>query len=188
MEDNKNLDTNQNNENKNEETKTYTAEEVQELLQKEGDRRVSEALKKAEKKKNEAIKEAQKLAQMNEEEKYKYELDQREKAIAEKERALALAENKAQAASVLADKGISAKLVDFVVAEDAGTMMENIKLLEDEFKKSVKAEVEKRLSSNSPKKNLGNGDMTREEFMKLPTVKQQEIFENNPTLYNKMVG
>ena len=40
------------------ETKTYTQEEVNMLLQRESDRRVSEALKKAEKKNAEKVKEA----------------------------------------------------------------------------------------------------------------------------------
>lgn len=58
--------------------KTYTQAELDELLQKEGDRRVSEALKKAEKKNADKLKEAEKLAKMNEAEKYEYELKQRE--------------------------------------------------------------------------------------------------------------
>ena len=45
--------------------RTYTEEEVRELLQKEGDKRVSEAMKKAERKSQAKIKEAAKLAQMN---------------------------------------------------------------------------------------------------------------------------
>lgn len=44
------------------ETKTYTQEEVDALLQREGDKRVTEALKKQERKNAEKIKEAQKLA------------------------------------------------------------------------------------------------------------------------------
>ena len=40
--------------------KTYTQAELDELLQKEGDRRVSEALKKAEKKNADKLKEAEK--------------------------------------------------------------------------------------------------------------------------------
>ena len=64
-------------ENNNTEPKTYTQEEVDALLQKETDRRVSSALKKAEIKNQEKVKEAQRLAQMNEQEKYQYELEQR---------------------------------------------------------------------------------------------------------------
>ena len=128
--------TNQNQETQTQETqettpRTYTEEEVRELLQKEGDKRVSEAMKKAERKSQAKIKEATKLAQMNEEQKFQYELEQREKAIEAKEKELALAENKATASQVLADRGLSAKLVDMVVAEDADEMMDNIKIFVD---------------------------------------------------------
>lgn len=137
MEENKNLET-QNNGEGQEEKKLFTQEEVNELLQKETDRRVSSALKKQEEKNNAKLREAQKLAQMNEQEKYQYELEQREKAIIEKEKALALAENKNEASKILAEKGLSLELVEFVVAEDAETMNANITLLEKAFKASVK--------------------------------------------------
>ena len=87
--------------------KTYTQEEVDALLQKEADRRVTDALKKQERKNQEKVREAEKLAKMNEQEKYQYELEQREKAIAEKEKALALAENKNEASKILAEKSIT---------------------------------------------------------------------------------
>lgn len=167
--------------------KTYTEAEVQELLQKESDRRVSEAMKKAERKTQAKIKEAEKLAKMNDEERFQHELEAREKAIEEKERQLALAENKAQASSILAEKGLSAKLVDMVVAEDADTMMDNINLLDSAFKASVKAEVEKRLSSTTPKKNLPlDGTITKEQFRKMPLSQQAEIYKNNPELYQSL--
>ena len=171
-----------------EEKKTYTQEEVNELLQKEADRRVSQALQKQEKKNAEKLREAEKLARMNEQEKFQYELEQREKAIIEKEKALSLAENKNEAGKILADKGLSLSLVDFVVAEDAETMKRNIELLDREFKKSVKMEVEKRLSSSSPKRNLPPDEqITKESFAKLPLSKQQEIFISNPDLYKTLI-
>lgn len=171
-----------------EEKKTYTQEEVDELLQREADRRVSQALQKQERKNAEKVREAEKLARMNEQEKFQYELEQREKAIEEKERALSLAENKNEAGKILADKGLSLSLVDFVVAEDAETMNSNISLLEKAFKESVKREVEKRLSSSSPKRNLPPDEaMTKESFAKLPLSKQQEIYMSNPELYNQLI-
>ena len=169
------------------ETKTYTQEEVNMLLQRESDRRVSEALKKAEKKNAEKVKEAQKLAQMNENEKFQYELEQREKAIAEKEKALALAENKNTASQILADKGLSLSLVDFVIAEDAETMNSNIRLLEKAFKDSVKREVEKRLGSSAPKKNLPPDEtITKEQAKKMGIRDRQQLLMNNPELYNQL--
>lgn len=169
------------------ETKTYTQEEVDKMLQSEVDRRITSALKKQAKNNEAKIKEAQKLAQMNESEKYQYELEQREKAIAEKEKALALAENKNEASKILADKGLSLSLVDFVIAEDAETMNSNIRLLEKAFKDSVKREVEKRLGSSAPKKNLPPDEtITKEQAKKMGIRERQQLLMNNPELYAQL--
>ena len=167
--------------------KTYTEEEVQALLQQETDRRVTSALKKQEKKNQESVREAQKLARMNEAEKFQYELEQRELAIAKKEKELALMENKNIASKILADKGLSLSLVDFVVAEDADTMDANIKTLEKAFKASVKAEVEKRMGGATPKKaNAVNKQMTKEEFNKLPYTQMLALKQQDPELYRQL--
>lgn len=169
------------------ETKLYTQEEVDKMLQSEVDRRITSALKKQAKNNEAKIKEAQKLAQMNESEKFQYELEQREKAIAEKEKALALAENKNEASKILADKGLSLSLVDFVIAEDAETMNSNIRLLEKAFKDSVKREVEKRLGSSAPKKNLPPDEtITKEQAKKMGIRERQQLLMNNPELYAQL--
>ena len=169
------------------ETKTYTQEEVDKLLQSEVDRRITSALKKQAKNNEAKIKEAQKLAQMNESEKFQYELEQREKAIAEKEKALALAENKNEASKILADKGLSLDLVDFVIAEDAETMNSNIRLLDKAFKDSVKREVEKRLGSSAPKKNLPVEEtITKEKAVKMGIRERQNLLNSNPELYKTL--
>ena len=169
------------------ETKTYTQEEVDKMLQSEVDRRITSALKKQAKSNEAKIKEAQKLAQMNESEKYQYELEQRERAIEEKEKALALAENKNEASKILADKGLSLSLVDFVIAEDAETMNSNIRLLEKAFKDSVKREVEKRLGSSAPKKNLPPDEtITKEQAKKMGIRERQQLLMNNPELYAQL--
>ena len=167
--------------------KTYTQAELDALLQQETDRRVTAALKKQAQKNEAKVKEAEKLAQMNEQEKYEYQLQQREQAIAEKERELALAENKNAASKILAEKGLSLSLVDFVVAEDADTMDANIKLLEQAFNQSVKSEVEKRLASKAPRKNLPlEKTIERKDFLKMSTIELMELRENNPDLYNSL--
>lgn len=169
------------------EPKTYTQEEVDALLQSESDRRVTAALKKAEEKAKVKEREAEKLGRMNAQEKYEYELEQREKAIAEKERELTLAENKNEAGKILSEKGLSLTLVDFVVAEDAETMNENIKVLEKAFKDSVKAEVEKRMGSYNPKKNLPPDEaITKEKFAAMSLTEQAELYRTNPDLYTQL--
>lgn len=189
MEENKvtGVETTTTTENQNTQAKIYTQEEVDRLLQSESDRRVSEALKKADKKKQEAVKEAQKLAAMNEQEKYEYQLKQREEAIIAKEKALALAENKNEAGKILSEKGLSLSLVDFVVAEDADTMKANIDLLEKAFKASVKAEVEKRMGGNAPKKTVSEETLTKEKVKKMSLGDLNKLYNENPELYRKMM-
>ena len=104
MEENTNVGSVENTETSTE--KTYSESEVMALLQQETDRRVTSALKKQEEKFNNKLKESEKLARMNESEKFQYELEQREKAIIEKERQLALSENKNEASKILSEKGI----------------------------------------------------------------------------------
>lgn len=168
-----------------EQTFTFTQQELDDLIQRKCDQRVTQALKTAEKKQ----KEAEKLSKMSDTEKYQYQLEEREKQIAEKERALTLAENKNAVSKILAEKGISLALVDFCVDEDADEMDKKIKLLDAEFKKSVKAEVEKRLSSNTPKVGLPRDDsLTKEKFRKLSVIEQQELYRNNKELYEQLTN
>jgi len=185
MEENTNLETQAN---EGQDTpKTYTQEEVDALLQSETDRRVTSALKKAEEKNRAKVREAQKLSEMNAQQKYEYELEQREAAIRAKEIELTLAENKAEATKILADKGLSPDLVDLVVAEDAETMAGNISTLDKAFKQSVKAEVERRLGSNTPKKNLPPDEtITRERFAQMTLREQADLYNNNPELYKAL--
>ena len=163
--------------------KTYTQEEVDALLQKEGDRRVTEALKKAERKHADKEKEAAKLARMNATEKYEYELEQREREIERKERELTLAENKNTASKILAEKDIDLALVDFVVAEDAETMDENIKKLD----KAIKASVAKRLAGKAPVKAPEITEtITKESFAKMSVEDQYGLYRSNPELYKTL--
>ena len=185
MEENKNKEgLEQETDNGDEGAKTYTQEEVDALLQQETDRRVTAALKKQEAKNQKKVMEAKKLAAMDEQARYEYELEQREAAIAEKEKELAVAENRTAASKILNDRGIDLSLVDFVVAETAEDMMTNIDLLDKAFKKSVKTEVEKRLAGNTPKKGLAvDKSMTKEQFRKLSYNELVELKTNEPELY-----
>ena len=170
------------------EERTYTQSELDALLQAETDRRVTAALKKAEKKNAEKLKEAEKLSQMNEQQKFQYQLEQREAAIAEREKELALAENKAEASKILAEKGLSLQLVDFVVAESAEDMNANIQLLDKAFKESVKAEVNKRLAGNAPKKGLPlEKTITKEDFLKMSYAELTELKQNSPEIFESFI-
>ena len=113
----------------------------------------------------------------------------RELAIAEKEKALAIAENKAEASKVLADRGLAVALVDFVVSEDAETMKANIDLLDKAFTASVKAEVEKRMASNTPKRNLPTNEVIdKARFAKMTATELAELKRDNPDIYYSLLS
>lgn len=163
--------------------KMYTEAEAQQLA----DRRVTQALKTAQRDQLKKEREAEKLSKMNEQEKFEYQLQQREEAIAAKEKELALAENKAEATKILVEKGLAPELVDFIVAEDAETMSNNIKVLSAAFDRSVKAMVEQRLASKAPRQNLPlDKPISQAEFRKMGAVQLAMLQQNNPDLYEQL--
>ena len=163
--------------------KTYTEEEVQALLQREGDRRVTEAQKKFERKQADKEREAAKLARMNEEEKRNYENEKRARELDEWETRLKLAENKNEASKILAEKDIDLSVVDLVVAEDAETMHERIKLIE----KAVSTAVAKRLAGKTPMRAPEvNAPLTKDAFNKMTLKEQNDLYLNDPELYRKL--
>lgn len=166
---------------------TYTREEVEALLQAEADRRVAQALKKNERKTEKRIKEAERLAAMNEEERYSYEIEQREKAIAEKEAALRIQENKVEALKIMGEKGVPASLVDFIVREDADDTLANINLFDKEIKKAVAEEVKKRLGGSAPGTGAGGAmDVTPEAYKKMSIADRAALYQTNKELYEKL--
>ncbi|MGE4213598.1 MAG: DUF4355 domain-containing protein [Anaerotignaceae bacterium] len=142
MEENENI-------NVNEETTTEDtqAQETKTFTQADLDREISKLADKFEKKFSKRAEEAQKLASMNAEEKAKYEFEQRVKDLESKEKEWTLKENKYEASKILGEKGLPIAFADFIVATDAETMMANIKLFDNEFKKAVAKEVQARIGA-----------------------------------------
>jgi hypothetical protein len=164
------------------ENKTYTSSEVESMI----DSRISKAYEKWQKKASAQVTEAEKLARMSESEKASYEISQREKALADKEKALAVQENKIQAAKVMSDKGISLAFLDFIVSDDADAMMENIKLFQKELAKNIEAEVRKRMASGTPKVGGASAEVTVETFKKMGIAQRTELFNRDKDLYEKL--
>ena len=167
--------------------KTYTESEVQALLQREGDRRVSSALKKQQKEFEKKTAEADKLRDMDESQRKEYEYTQRLQELENKEREFAVAQNKLEATKVMANRELPIEFVDYIVAEDAETMMENITTFERLFKGAVADAVAKKIASPAPKTGSAKQTgMTKDEFRKLSVAQQSEIYRTNPELYKQM--
>lgn len=170
-------------------SKVYTQEEVEKLVQSEADRRVNQALSKKEREMAKKLTEAEKLGKMSEEEKFRYQLEQKEAELTAKEREFTLRDNKIAAMKVLSEREIPADLVEFIVHEDADTMMANINLLDKHIKAAVANQVKARLGGAAPKTGLNNNaELTTEQFNKMTYAQRVELSQNNPELYKKLSG
>lgn len=166
--------------------KTYTQAEVLELLQKETDKRVTQALATQQKKHDKALS----LAKLDGSEREKAEKDNR---IAELEEQLAtyqVEKNKSELKSVLASRGLSAEFADIInITDDIEASQANIDTLDKLFKAAVKTEVEKRLASSAgaPKGSTAVvGDVSRETFTKMSLAERAQLFKENPEAYKKL--
>ena len=171
------------------ETKTYTQEEVLALLQKESDKRVTEALKKQQKKYEKQIS----LSKLDGDEREKAEKDNKIAELEEKLLEFQTERNKSELKSVLSSRGLSAEFADIIaISDDIEASQANIDKLDKLFKAAVKAEVEKRLAGagGSPKGN-GSGqsaEITKDSIKKMSLTELNELMESNPELYNKLFG
>ena len=168
----------------NEGTKTYTQEEVIALLQKEGDRRVNQALAKQKKQYEKQIS----LSKLDGDEREKAEKDAKIQELEEKLSAFEQEKNRSELKSVLASRGLSAEVADIVlITNDLEESQANIDKLDKLFKAAVKAEVEKRLAGNTPK---GNGviptELTREDAKKMSIQELNDLAVKQPELFNKL--
>lgn len=168
--------------------KTYTLEEVQELLQKEGDRRVSQALKKAREDAQKQVAEAKKLAAMDEQQRYQYELENTKAELEQLKREKARAENTQETLRVLAKRNLPAELLDYVLTEDADSTLEKIDNIQKILTKWVNAEVDKRIPKQGTPKagTTSNQEPTSISGMKLAELNQ--LKQTNPELFNKLTG
>lgn len=169
--------------------KTYTEAEVKEMLQKEGDRRVTDALKKQAAKFEREKAEAEKMRDMDESQKREYELDKRQNELENKEKELIMAQNKLEASKILAEHGLPSSFVDYVVTDNAETTMNNIKVFEQNWKNAVAAEAQSRLAQPAPKVSTSTeGAISKEAFRKMNLAQQSEIYRTNPELYKILIA
>jgi hypothetical protein len=190
MEENMNIETVETEQGQETEIKTYTQEEVNDLLQREVDRRITSALKKQAEKFNKEKAEYEKLRDMDEKQRAEYEFNKRVEEFELKEKEFNLIQNKLSASKVLAERGLPVGFVDYIVAEDADTMMDNITTFEREWKAAINDAITTRLASSGKpgsKANTQTG-LTKEEFKKMSISQQAELYRTNPELYKQMIG
>jgi hypothetical protein len=166
--------------------KTYTQEEVLQLLQKETDKRVSQALKTQQKKYEKQLS----LSKLDGDERAKAEKDDKIAELTEIIAQMNVEKNKSELKSVLSTRGLSAEFADIItITDDIEASQLNIDKLDRLFKAAVKAEVEKRLAGNAPKGNGGTpAEITKETAKKMTMAERQHLYNTNREQYNKLFG
>ena len=167
-----------------EEVKTYTQEEVMQLLQSEADKRVTAALKKQQAKYEKQLS----LSKLDGNEREKAEKDNRIAELEEQLAAFQIERNKSELKSVLSARGLSAEFADIVaITDDIETSQANIDKLDKLFKAAVKAEVERRLAGNAPKGNGANAaEITKETAKKMSIAEMNALANSDPELFKKL--
>lgn len=168
------------------ETKTYTQDEVLALLQSESDKRVTAALKKQQQKYEKQLS----LSKLDGDERAKAEKDNRIAELEEQLAAFQIERNRSELKSVLSSRGLSAEFADIIsITDDIEASQSNIDKLDKLFKAAVKSEVERRLAGPAPK---GNGTMsteiTKESFRAMSLHEQGQLYRENPELYKKLTN
>ena len=182
MENNENIVVNENTQTEETtEVKTYTQEEVMQLLQSEADKRVTAALKKQQQKYEKQLS----LSKLDGDERAKAEKDNRIAELEEQLAAFQVEKNRSELKSVLSARGLSAEFADIIsITDDIEASQANIDTLDKLFKAAVKAEVEKRLAGPAPKGNGGTGSViTKESLKTMNLVELQKLKRTNPELY-----
>lgn len=190
MENTENINVNETVENpadeQNNETKTYTQEEVLKLLQSETDKRVNQALATQKKKYEKQLS----LSKLDGTEREKAEKDARIAELEEMLRERDIDKNRSELKSVLSSRGLSAEFADIItINDDIEASQANIDKLDKLFKAAVKAEVERRLAGagGSPKGNGSNiNEITKETAAKMSMAELNELSKTNPELFNKL--
>ena len=187
MEENTTVNVNETTENTQaEETaKTYTAEQVNELLQREADRRVNQALAKQKKEYEKKLS----LSSLDEQQRKDAEAQMKIEELQAQLAEFQIEKNKSELKSVLGSRGLDVRFADIInITDDLEESQQNIEMLDKIFKECVRKEVEKRLAGSAPKGNGGataTGELSEKDAKKLSLSEMMELRKNNPELYNK---
>lgn len=143
------------------ETKTFTQEELDKIVQ----GRIAKERKAWEKHLEDEKTEAQKLETMSEKEKKKYQEEKRIKELDDREAAITRRELTAQAKVQLADKGIPTELAEILNLTDAESCKKSIEIVEKAFQTAVEKAVEERIKGREPMKKAKDAKLTDEELV-----------------------
>lgn len=167
--------------------KTYTKDEVSEIVQ----TRLNRALKEQEEKIQAAKDEATKLAKMNAEQKRSYELEQATKRANEAEAKLAAIEMQNTARKMLAESGLtlSDEQLALVVTDDAETTKAKVADLLA-FARNVREQtLDEMMTGKTPKDKGGTKSITASKsFEEMSMQEIAQLKKDNPEQFKSLMG
>ena len=183
----------------NEEAKTFTQEELEEVISK---RLAREKVKIEKAKESEMqarlkfeIEESEKLAKMTEAEKSKALAEKSERELF-KARELFEVERKAfeqekilnLTMKTLGEKGLPIEFASFIKTDNADSIMENLAIFEKGFKDAVDKGVLERLRGKTPiSSNSNPKEITKDDFKRMSYSERLEIYKTNKELYDSLI-
>ena len=168
------------------ESKTYTAEEVQSMI----DRAVQRGVETNSKKLKREFDKQLSLSKLDESARAQAEKDDEIASLREQLAAFQVEKNRSELKSVLSNRGLSAEFADIInISDDMETSQSNIDKLDKLFKAAVKAEVEKRLAGNAPARGATTAKTyTKEDIKNMSILELQNLKNTNPELYRQLMA
>lgn len=168
--------------------KTFTQNEVDELIKK----RLAKQEKSFDKRMQEKLDEAEKLRAMNESQKAEYEQEKQRAYIAELEAKINRSGLEREASKMLSGGGIVVddKILGLVVKDTAEKTQEAVESFVALVNDLADKKVGEKLKGKTPKKmeDTSAGEITKEQFNKMGYQSRNELLQNNPELYHKLKG
>lgn len=165
-----------------EETRNFSEKEVIELVQSETAKALAKQKKEFEKKYS--------LSQLDADQRAESEKDRRLAELEETVKNFTKIQNKNEVMKVLNARGLDAGFAEIVeIGDDIEEAQQRIETLDRLFKKAVAEEVKKRLTGGTaPKAGYDTAAVTKEDFAKMTTAQQAQLYNENPELYKKLTN
>ena len=134
--------------------------------------------------------EAKKLAKMNADEKQKYQLDQREQELADREKAIARKELTAEAKTMLSERGLPVELVAVVDLSNAEAVTESVASIQKTWEDAVQKGVSERMKGSAPIKTAPQQStgLSKAQFFQMSHSEKAALKQSNPELYNSFLN
>ena len=171
-----------------EESKTFSQEEVNELIKSRLGRKDEEFNKKLDKLVSEKLAEEKRQSQLTEEQKEAERLSKLKEELEEKQRELDFKARFSEAETGLRKVNLDPRFARWLVNEDKETTESNIKEFQTLFDKAVEARSIDKLKGKTPKSNRKpkKKGITKEEFSNMGYRDRQQLKLKDPDLYEEL--